>query len=339
VNPPELTVVIAARDAARTLPACLEAILEQAGPEVEVLVVDDCSSDDTREVAARFAVRLIALPEHLGVAGARNRGARAARAPILFFFDADVVAAPGTLARGRSLLSDLAVDAAIGSYDDEPRDRSMVSQFKNLAHHYFHQRSAPCAGTFWGACGVIRRDRFLAVGGFDERRYRLPSIEDVELGYRLVEAGARIRLDPGLQVKHLKRWTLGSLVKTDLLRRAIPWTLLWLERGGRLPRDLNFGSDQRVAAALAPGMVALAAAAVALPAAAFLLAACIAAAVWINRDLYRLLLRKGGARLAAGGFLLQQLYYLYSAVGLGVGVSLHCWRQLRRQARTVTGVP
>jgi GT2 family glycosyltransferase len=339
VNPPQLTVVIAARDAARTLPACLEAVLEQAGGEVEVIVVDDCSSDDTREVAARFPVRLVALGEHAGVAAARNRGARAARAPILFFLDADVVLGPGALARGCSLLADPALDAAIGSYDDEPLDRSLVSQFKNLAHHYFHQRSASSAGTFWGACGVIRRDRFLAVGGFDERRYRLPSIEDVELGYRLVEAGARIRLDPGLQVKHLKRWTLASLVKTDLLRRAIPWTLLWLERGGQLPRDLNFGTDQRVAAALAPGMVALTAATAAFPPAALALVVCVGAAAWINRDLYRLLLRKGGLRLAAGGFLLQQLYYLYSAVGLGVGLSIHSWRQLRRQAKTAPDVP
>lgn len=330
--------VIAARNAARTLPACLEAILGQAGPEVEILVVDDCSNDDTREVAARYAVRLIALPEHRGVAGARNRGARAARAPLLFFFDADVVAAPGVLARGRSLLSNPAVDAAIGSYDDEPLDRSVVSQFKNLAHHYFHQHSDPSAGTFWGACGVIRRDRFLGVGGFDEQRFRLPSIEDVELGYRLADAGARIRLDPGLQVKHLKRWTLASLVKTDLLRRAIPWTLLWLERG-HLPRDLNFGSEQRLAAALAPAMVAFAAAAAAFPSAAIPLAASIAAAAWINRDLYRLFLRKGGPRLAAGGFFLQQLYYLYSVVGLAAGVSLHYWRRLRRHARAAAGAP
>ena len=90
----------------------------------------------------------------------------------------------------------------------DPDDQSIVSRFKNLAHHHFHQRARVEASTFWGACGAIRREQFFAAGGFDEKRFKLPSIEDVELGSRLVDRGVRIVLDPGLQVKHLKRWTL-----------------------------------------------------------------------------------------------------------------------------------
>ena len=106
------------------------------------------------------------------------------------------------------------------------------------------------ATSFWGACGAVRRECFFAAGGFDEKRFKLPSIEDVELGYRLIDQGVRIVLDPELQVKHLKKWTLVSLVATDVTRRAIPWTLVWMERR-RLQKDLNFSYDQRIGAMVA----------------------------------------------------------------------------------------
>ncbi len=167
----------------------------------------------------------------------------------------------------------------------------------------------------------------MQAGGFDQQRYLLPSIEDVELGARLVRGGARIVLDPDLHVTHLKRWTLPGLLKTDVLRRAIPWTLLALETGG-LPDDLNFTRPQRLAALTALAL------AVALPLALYrgelwlLFAAVLAAAVIVNRDLYRLFYDQGGFRLAVCGFMLQQLYYIYSIAGLAAGLLIHCIRKM-----------
>src|ERR1700676_3011806 len=204
---PRVSAIVAARNAAHTLALCLAAIVAQASYGSEVIVVDDYSTDETCKIAARYPVKLIKQPRHLGVSAARNLGARAARAPVLFFLDADVVICRGGLERALMTMSPPEVGAVIGSYDADPADQSIVSRFKNLAHHYFHQRSRTEASTFWGACGMIRRERFLVVGGFDEKRFRLPSIEDVELGYRLVRLGTRIILDRDLQVKHLKRWT------------------------------------------------------------------------------------------------------------------------------------
>jgi glycosyltransferase involved in cell wall biosynthesis len=320
---PRISAIIAARNAAATLPRCLDALIAQTSEGVEVIVVDDFSTDDTCAVVSRYPVRLFALPNHAGVAAARNRGAEASRGKVLFFLDADVVLAPGGIHRVRETMeSHPEVGAMIGSYDDDPADQSIVSRFKNLAHHYFHQRASAEASTFWGACGAIRREHFVAAGGFDEKRFKLPSIEDVELGARLVDRGVRIVLDRELQAKHLKKWTLASLVITDLTRRAIPWTLLWMERR-RLHSDLNFSSMQRIAAIVAVAMVFALIFALMNSWGSLLLAALMAAGYFLNRDLFRLLYAKGGARLALAGFFLQQLYYLYSLLGLALGIIIY----------------
>ncbi|MGB5952866.1 MAG: hypothetical protein WBG57_10205, partial [Ornithinimicrobium sp.] len=114
---------------------------------------------------------------------------------------------------------------------------NFLSQYKNLLNHYVHQRSGREGYTFWGACGAMRRETFAGLGGFDES-YTEPSIEDIELGYRLVAAGDRVHVVPDLQVKHLKRWQAGSLVRTDILGRAVPWSELILSAGG-FHDDLN----------------------------------------------------------------------------------------------------
>jgi glycosyltransferase involved in cell wall biosynthesis len=327
---PALSAIVPARNAAATLARCLDALTGQASDgsaRVEIIVVDDCSADETVYIASRYNVRLVKLARHFGPSAARNRGAEIARAPVLFFLDADVVLAPGALARAEAAIALPGVGAVIGSYDDDPAARTIVSRFKNLAHHHFHQRSRPEAATFWSGCGLIRRDIFAAAGGFDEDRR---TVEDIELGYRMVAQGVRIVLDPGLQVKHLKQWTLRSLLGTDVLRRAIPWTLLWLE-GRRFPDDLNFSADQRIAAIVA---LALALSVVVAPfmfQAWFLVGALVVLGSWLNRDLYRLLFRKGGLWFAINGFLLQQLYYLYSLFGLATGVAIFVARSFTRR--------
>ncbi len=135
------------------------------------------------------------------------------------------------------------IDAVIGSYDDRPGHPSFISQYKNLFHHYVHQNSNVNANTFWAACGAVRREVFLEVGGFDER-YVKPAIEDIELGSRLIQSDYKILLQKHIQVKHLKRWTFWGLFKADVFNRGVPWTQLML-RDKVFPNDLNLRSSQR----------------------------------------------------------------------------------------------
>jgi len=102
------------------------------------------------------------------------------------------------------------------------------------------------------------------VNGFDVARFPRGQIEDIELGYRLRDRGGRILLDPAIQGTHLKRWTFGVMVRTDIRDRGIPWMRLLLERGGGPAASLNATRFEQLKVVLAAGAaVALLAAAVA----------------------------------------------------------------------------
>lgn len=249
-----VSIVVPVFNGGETFAACLRSLASTDPPPFEIIVVDDGSGDDSAARARAIGARVVAM-DGSGPAAARNRGAAVACGDILLFIDADVAVPPGIAGHVAALFADRSgLAAAIGSYDDAPADPRFLSQYKNLYQRFVHQTSRDEAFTFWGACGAIRREVFLESGGFDER-YRRPSIEDIELGYRLRAAGHRIALDKTLEVTHLKRWTAASLIASDIFRRAVPWTALIL-RHRRFDADLNLRHSQR-AAVLAAGLLVL----------------------------------------------------------------------------------
>jgi len=251
-----ISVIVPAFNNSRMLAKCLAAIAASDLRARECLVADDGSTEDIGQVADALDARVIRVGDHpQGPAFARNAGAAAATGDVLLFVDADVVIRPDTLRQfAEAFSSQPAVDAVFGSYDDAPATPDFVSQFKNLFHHFVHQQASEEAGTFWSGCGAVRRAVFRASGGFDAKRYPRPCIEDIELGSRLRAAGHRILLDRRIMVKHLKRWTLGGMIKTDIFDRGVPWTRLILE-SQHLPNDLNLRVIQRVSALLAAAML------------------------------------------------------------------------------------
>lgn len=246
---PIISIIIPVYNDANHLRKCLLSVSRSTYTDYECIVVDDASTDETVAVAKEFAVKVLELNRNRGPSFARNEGARAASGDILFFTDADIEIHTDTLSKiALSFDNRLGVDAVIGSYDDGPGHPSFISQYKNLFHHYVHQNSNVNTNTFWGACGAVRRDVFLKVGGFDER-YVKPAIEDIELGTRLIQSGYKIRLQKHIQVKHLKRWTFWGLFKADVFNRGIPWTQLILHHKV-FPSDLNLRPSQQFCVAL-----------------------------------------------------------------------------------------
>jgi GT2 family glycosyltransferase len=309
-----LSIIVPAYNGGAALTECLDALRASVGPEHEVLVVDDASTDDTAARAEASGLRVIRLARNRGPAAARNEGARQARGDVLFFVDADVVLDRDAIGRIARTLADASVSATFGSYDARPRDPGIVSQYRNLLHHFVHQTGNAEASTFWAGCGAVRRAAFAEVGGFDELRYNAPSIEDIELGCRLRSAGHRIVLDKQLQATHLKRWTLRSMVSTDLWRRAIPWSRLIFERS-EFPGDLNLKVAQRVSVTLT-GLAAVCLMLAAWrPSLLFAAIVAIAGVVALNQGFFRFLARERGLAFAAACVPLQLVHYCCSGFG------------------------
>jgi glycosyltransferase involved in cell wall biosynthesis len=314
---PTISVIIPVYNGAAYLNSCLQAVAASDYRSYECIVVDDGSTDGGRSIAAQFPmfVRVVHLAEGpRGPAYARNHGAEAARGAILFFLDADIVLSSGALRRFASLFQERTdVAAVFGSYDSRPAAAGVVSRYRNLLHHFVHQNGNREASTFWAGCGAIRRSVFHAIGGFDEKRFRRPSIEDIELGYRLRQSGYRILLEKGLQGTHLKSWNLYSLIRTDISCRAMPWSRLILETK-KLPNDLNLKFGQRVSFALVALACLFVLSSIVQPSLLVGSAAALIAVAIINRRLYAFFIRQGGIWFALVCFGLHVVYYFYSGL-------------------------
>jgi GT2 family glycosyltransferase len=299
--------VIPATDGPRTLARCIAAIQASTSAPEELIVVE--------------------TPTAAGPGEARNAGARRASGDFLVFVDADVEVHPDAFARiRRAFEADGDLVALFGSYDDDPERHGLVSDFRNLLHHHVHQSGAGPASTFWAGLGAIRRGDFLALEGFDEKRFPRASIEDIELGMRLAGDGKLIVLDPSIQGKHLKCWTFSSMIRTDLVRRGVPWVRLLLDSSASSDA-LNLGLRHRASAAasvaLLGGLVARRPRVVG-AAAGILLA--------LNASFYALLLQKRGLRQAAAGFPLHVLHHLTSVTAVPIALSQHVFARAARRA-------
>ena len=252
---PLLSVVVPVCDGSEMLAECLAALAASDLPREawELIVVDDGSLDSTDVVAAKWADVLVRLPgPPNGPAYARNRGVEASVGEIVVFVDADVRVHPDALRRfAWTFAQQPELGAAFGSYDSSPVAPDDVSQYRNLLHHFIHQRDAGAADAFWTACGAVRRDAFQRAGRFDEWHFLRPQIEDIEFGYRLRGLGYPITLDPGIQATHLKGWTFKEAVLADFRDRSTPWIRLLLEKKpSSRALTLNFRPAEWINAAL-----------------------------------------------------------------------------------------
>jgi glycosyltransferase involved in cell wall biosynthesis len=315
----DATVVVPAYNAGRDLEQSLEALARSTYKHFDVLVVDDGSTEAIKPLVDRFGYRYLRIDGPGGPARARNRGVQETESEFVIFVDADVCVHPNTIERVmQNFDSDHDLAAVIGTYDDTPADPSFFSQYRNLFHHYTHCRSAGSITTFWAGCGAIRRDLFLKYGGFDERRYRRPSIEDIELGTWMAVDGCRIVLDKTVQCKHLKRWSLSNIVKTDVCQRGIPWVDLML-RSGKAVKTLNVTWSQRLSVGLVFVGCALVVLAIWWPWALIGTAVALIAVTLMNIELYRFFTSRRGLWFAIKSLLLHWLYFGCCAVSVIVG--------------------
>ena len=326
-SPPTVSVVIAVRNGALYLEACLTALDQSTLQPAECIVVDDASADACDETARRHGATSVRMESNVGSFVARSVAAQQAHGEILLFLDADVCVRADTVARVVEAFSrDPGLDAVIGSYDASPGAPDLLSQYRNLLHHWVHQNARSEAATFWTGCGAIRRSVFEACGGFMlEYRYA----GDIALGYVLKRAGRKIVLDKDLLVKHMKYWSFPQIVRTDIFCRAATWTELIL-RFRQMPNDLNVRVGQRISVAALFLSVLLLAGIVWHPSFwwAAPLGALLCGYIILNRAFFVFLIRRRGAWFALLCVPLYLVYHLCCGAGLAVGV----WRYSRGKA-------
>lgn len=190
---------------------CLDSVFNQSYRNYEVIVVDDCSADDTFGAAERFPCRMIRLDKNQGAAVARNKGAEAARGSILVFLDSDCVARKGWLSAIMSALEDKKIHAVASQYCRN-LEHTFISEFAfmELLHRensfLKYPKTAPTASF---AC---RREAFERIGGFPSGYPRNFTSEDLVFSYSF---GKRFRIlwEPKAAVSHRFRKTLRSYLK------------------------------------------------------------------------------------------------------------------------------
>ncbi|MCI0487458.1 MAG: glycosyltransferase [Blastocatellia bacterium] len=329
---PAMSVIVPVYNSTDLLKECLAALVKSDYEDFEVIVVDDGSTEAVKPVVDNCGFRYLRIEGPLGPAAARNRGVAISSGELVAFIDSDVCVRENTLsmlARAFSERPDLA--GVVGSYDDAPAEQNFLSQYKNLFHHYVHGTADGKIDTFWSGCGTIRRDLFLQFRGFDEQRYRRPSIEDIELGTWMTRAGHEIRLDRRIEVKHLKRWTFSSLLKTDIFRRAVPWTNLML-RAGKTASTLNLRPGQRASVVLVYLTFISIIGAAFWPLLWLAVAATALAVTMLNKDFYRYLAARRGTWFIVRVIPLHWLYFAYCGFSVIWGVLEYFLERVRLRA-------
>jgi len=175
-----VSVVVPVYNGAHCLPRCLDSLRKQTHPRVEIIVVDDGSTDGTPELV-QPPLRLLSPGGRKGAGAARNVGARAATGEVLFFTDADVVAPPEWIAKALAVRAEKGVPCGGGGYAG-PVQEIFIQQFAHeelvwRRRHHCGYVATLVSNNLW-----CERELFLAKGGFPEA-YRAASSEDLEFSW------------------------------------------------------------------------------------------------------------------------------------------------------------
>jgi glycosyltransferase involved in cell wall biosynthesis len=217
---PLVSIVIPVKNGGRTLDHCLRSIRRSSYKNVEVIVVDDHSTDSTGDIARRYTCTLLGMEDAHGANNARNFGAARARGEVLVFVDADIVIGRETILGVVETLEEDSVDAVVGIYTARHRHESLVSQYKNLWVRYSYIKSPPEIDWLFGSVSGIKREAFEKIGGFNVELLAKHGHDDIELGKRFARAKLNIILNMDIEVEHLKYYTLASFIKNEYHRSA-----------------------------------------------------------------------------------------------------------------------
>ncbi|MGW0563138.1 glycosyltransferase family 2 protein [Streptomyces sp. NPDC003016] len=179
---PLVSVVVPMYNDRRTVDLCLRSVLEQTYPKLEVIVVDDASTDDSAELAAGHPVTLVRAERNGGPGATRNLGVRHATGEIVFFLDADLTMHPEAVAQAVELFEENpSYGAVFGIPDKEPLfAETLVGQYRILQYYYWRKSAEGMVSGGFYALGAVRRTAFLEAGWFNPALRQTEEIDHAE---------------------------------------------------------------------------------------------------------------------------------------------------------------
>ena len=182
---PLLSVVIPLYNAEKEIEICLNSLFQSSWPHFEVIIVDDCSTDGSLDVARQYPCRIYAMEQNAGPAAARNLGVSKANSDIILFLDSDTMVRKNSFKLFYDAFQDHPdIDAVLAVPDMASLRSCRASNYNSLRSHYTFISAEPVSDYFSTQMGAIRKSAFIAAGGFNEM-YTGADIEDIELGMRL----------------------------------------------------------------------------------------------------------------------------------------------------------
>ncbi len=311
---------------------------------IEIIIVDDGSPEP---IAGWLGpepgppVRMIRQP-NAGPAAARNAGVShsgAAPEDFIVFVDADIVVPLDTFAR---LAEDFerwpSAQAIWGTVTAEHPHPDAISRYKNLTHRHLTLAQAAETRHLTTMLAAVRRAAFDQTGGFDEA-FRGVSMEDVEFGRTLFEAGLPVYIDKALAVEHRHRFTPVSALHNDFRKaRALAAATLDRRARGGLSVATDGPGERRQVRYLLSIPLGVAAVGAALTGRWRWSAAFLSGLAFVERDLLRFITNEEGALFAAAMLPWMAIERTTVSLGLAAGVGDHAVRRAKRSARRRLGL-
>lgn len=223
----KISVVVPIYNSAHTLSQCLQALKNQTDSNYEVIVVNDCSIDDSLRICKESGFKTLSLATNKGQAVARNEGVKNSSGEIIAFVDSDAVVPPDWLEKYRQLLTTHKdADMICSGYKENIADTQPAlfafheASYRRLdiPHYISSSTSSNC---------IIYREAFEEVGGYPEyylktkgggaNQKAVATNEDAELGFLLSEKGKKIIWSHDNPVKHYFRNSWSGYLKQQIV--------------------------------------------------------------------------------------------------------------------------
>ncbi|WP_300438030.1 glycosyltransferase family A protein [Christiangramia sp.] len=258
---PLFSVIIPVYNRANLISNAINSVLQQSESDWELVIVDDCSTDNIGEVVSNYGdrrIKFIKLLKNKGNAGARNEGIQQSRGQFIFFLDSDDEMWPNTLKTFKErLTTEDRIMFAFGGYQTREKKTGMIRKIFWKPRKGISFLEELKIGT---GCGLfVRNDIFEKVGLFDERlrvavdtdwlirldNYKFyPTILDEILVTVNIHSGERVRKDRGQLLKSYEiifEKNRGKIMKSSSLKRKFFYKLQWLNyHEGNIKKGNNY---------------------------------------------------------------------------------------------------